>query len=111
MPGKTKKHLFMVFIALVVAATSLFLFFTKNHPTPNSAVTDHTSASSMHSSAEDAIRAWYGKINVATTSAQFNAIAHEVMAAAPAEAINKLMESLFERWIEKDPAAALDFAD
>jgi hypothetical protein len=108
MPVKTKKHLCMVLIALVVAGF-LFLLFAKNHPNPN-AGTDH-SASTPHSSTEDdTIGAWYKRINDATTSDQFNAIAREVMATAPAEAINSLMESLFDRWIEKDPAAALDFA-
>jgi hypothetical protein len=110
MTGQAKKRLSMIAIASVIAI-ALFLLFTSDFQrTPDSADTNHTGSSPLHASAEDAGSAWNERINDAATSAQFNALARELMAAAPAEALNRLMESLLGRWIEQDPAATLEFA-
>lgn len=59
--------------------------------------------------ADPGFEALYQKVNAASP-AEFEAIAYEVMSTAPREQVNMFLELLLARWIEKDLAAALDFA-
>lgn len=54
--------------------------------------------------------ALYKKINAASP-AEFESLAYEVMSTAPAAQVNMFLELLLARWVGKDLAAALNFAD
>jgi hypothetical protein len=110
MAGKTKNRLLIIVIALLIAATLYWLITAdlSNDRTAVSAGTDYENAPEQPSE-ESIASSWHKKIDEAGTSAQFEALAHALINEAPAEGINKLMELLLDRWIEKDLAAALDF--